>query len=264
MLSLAPGIVLVVVTLIATACAARAPVRPTGAGTPDPTASDAFVAATKQCPGLKTMTAELRLSGRAGTETIRGTLHAGLAAPASMRVEALAPFGQPVFVLAGRDDRATLLFPRDDRVLADAAVAAVLERLTGLALGARDLRLILTGCVSGTPAADGGTAFPGGWQSVRLSESIVAYLKVQNGERLLVAVDYGNWRVDYAEQRNGFPRRVRIRSATGAVVDVSAALTELEVNTEIDDRAFEVVIPPGAIAMSLEQLGSVTQLRPTQ
>ena len=70
-----------------------------------------------------TLTAELRLSGRAGDEKLRGTLHAGFAAPASLRVEALAPFGQPFFILAGRDNRATLLLPREDRVLRDAPVA---------------------------------------------------------------------------------------------------------------------------------------------
>ena len=43
--------------------------------------------------------------------------------------------------------RATLVLPREHRVLKDTGVAEVLERLTGLALGADDLRLILSGCL---------------------------------------------------------------------------------------------------------------------
>jgi hypothetical protein len=54
-------------------CAARPPARPTGTATPDPTAVDAFTQATRACAGLRTLTAELRLSGRAGREKLRGT-----------------------------------------------------------------------------------------------------------------------------------------------------------------------------------------------
>ena len=68
----------------------------------DPTAVEAFNTATRSCVGLKTVTAEIRLSGRAGTERIRGTLIAALAAPASVRFEAVAPFGAPFFILVLR------------------------------------------------------------------------------------------------------------------------------------------------------------------
>ncbi|MGH9176497.1 MAG: hypothetical protein ACRD1H_19155, partial [Vicinamibacterales bacterium] len=112
-------------------CAARAPVRPAGTSVPDANAVAAFLQATKQCAGLESLTAEIRLSGRAGSEKIRGTLHAGFTAPAALRFEAVAPFGPPVFILAGRENRATLLLPRDNRVLRDADVAQLLERLTG-------------------------------------------------------------------------------------------------------------------------------------
>src|SRR5690606_37651943 len=93
-------------------CAARLPARPGGPATPDPTAVSAFIQATAHCAGLRTVTAALRLSGRAGGERLRGTLHTGFASPASLRVEAVAPFGRPLFILAGRDNRATLLLPR--------------------------------------------------------------------------------------------------------------------------------------------------------
>jgi outer membrane biogenesis lipoprotein LolB len=245
------------------ACAARAPARPTSAANPDPTAVDAFNQATRQCAGLRTVTAELRLSGRAGDERLRGTLHTGLAAPDALRVEAVAPFGQPFFILAGRENRATLLLPRDDQILADAPVPDVLARLTGLSLSAADLRLILTGCLSESPAPANGRAFSGDWRAVDLDSGIVAYLRPVNGIAAVVAADHGQWRVDYAAHRNGLPRQVRIRSTSGDV-DMTAALEQVEINTPIDPRAFEVVAPPNAVAITLDHLRSVVPLRATQ
>lgn len=242
------------------ACAARAPARPAGPETPDPSAIDAFNRATKQCAGLKTQTAELRLSGRAGGEPVRGTLIAGFEAPASLRIEATAPFGQPVVILAGRDNRATLLLPREDRVLRDAPVAAVLERLTGLALNAADLRLILTACLSTPATPSNGRSFAKGWQAVTLDSGVTAYLKTVNGTPVVVAADHGNWRVDYSNHQGGWPRQVRIRSTSGEV-DITAALGELEINTDIDPLAFEVAVPSDAAPMTLDHLRSVMPLR---
>ena len=250
-------------TLVVASCGARLPARPNGSGTIDPTAIDAFKQATRQCGGLKTLTAELRLSGRAGRERLRGTLHTGLAAPASVRVEAVAPFGAPFFVLAGRENRATLLLPRDDQVLRDAPVPDVLARLTGLALSASDLRLILTGCLSEAAAPSNGRTFGGNWRAVDLATGITAYLRPVAGALAVVAADHGSWRVDYAMHRSGFPRQVRIRSVAGDV-DMTAALEQVEVNTEIDARAFEVQIPDQAAPITLDHLRSVVPLRASQ
>jgi len=247
--------------IVLASCAARAPVRPTGTETPDPTAIDAFKQATRQCAGLKTLTGELRLSGRAGGEPIRGTIHTGLAAPSSLRLEAVAPFGPPAFILAGRDNRATLLFPRDDRVLPDAAVTDLLERLTGLALGADDLRLILTACLVEQATPTGGRAWPGGWRAVAVGEGITAYLKEIAGAPAIVAADRGAWRIDYTNHQNGWSRQVRVRSAESGRVDISARIDQLELNVPIDEKAFVVDVPPNAQRITLEQLRAVAPLR---
>ena len=246
-----------------TACAARIPPRPAGPATPDPTALDAFRQATKSCAGLRTLTVELRLSGRAGEERLGGTLHAGFEAPASVRVEALAPFGQPFFILAGRNNRATLLLPRDDGVLRDAAVAEILERLTGLSLGADDLRLILTGCLSDPANPVEGRAYSNAWRAVTLGSGIVAYLKPVAGTPAIVAADHGDWRVDYSSHLNGWPRHVRIRSVSGHV-DLRTSLGELEVNAGIDPQAFEVAVPTNAAIITLDHLRSVAPLKVTR
>lgn len=244
-------------------CAARAPVRPTGTPVPDPTAITAFTNATRECAGLKTLTAELRLSGRAGDERIRGTLIVGLAAPASLRFEAVAPFGAPVFVLAGRDNRATLLLPRDNRVLVDAGVGEILERLTGLGLAADDLRYILTGCLAASPTPSEGRTWPNGWQAVTVGDGITAYARAVDASPVVVAADHRGWRVDYSDHLNHWPRRVRIRTADGDKVDITAAIDQLEMNVAIDEKAFEVPLPANAVRITLDDLRAVAPLRGT-
>jgi hypothetical protein len=247
--------------LLLAGCAARAPQRPTDPGTPDAAAADLFRAATKHCAGLKTLTSEIRLSGRAGGERLRGTLHAGFAAPAALRFEAVAPFGAPVFILAGRNNRATLFFPRDNRVLPDVALADVLDRLTALALNADDIRLVLTGCLAHNAVPAQGRAWSNGLRGVTLADNIVAYLRDQNGTTVVVAADYGPWLVDYADHMNGWPRTVRIRSREPGRVDATARLDQLEINVPIDDRAFTVEVAADAERITLNDLRAIAPLR---
>lgn len=251
---------LVAAAVFCASCAARAPARPGGSSTPDPDASAVYEQATRQCRGLRTMTASLRLSGRVGDQRLRGTLLTGLEGPASLRFEAVAPFGQPLFILAGRDNRATLLLPRDNRVLADRAVPDLLERLIGLRLSASDVRLLLAGCLVATPEPSDGRAWGAGWRSVTVAPGVMAYLKVVHGVPQVVAADHASWRIDYADHRSGWPRRVRIRTAADRTVDFTATIDELEVNTAIDVRAFVADVPGTAIPMSLDELRSVAPL----
>jgi hypothetical protein len=243
-------------------CAAGIPKRPDGPGAADPSAVQTFQEVTKLCAGLKTVTAEIRLSGRASGERLRGTLHAGLAAPGALRFEAVAPFGPPVFVLAGRNNRATLLFPRDNRVLPDVALVEVLERLTALALDADAVRLMLTGCLVEAATASEGRSWNSGWSAVSLGSDITAYLQRPNGapRAVVVAADYGPWLVDYSGHVNGWPRTVRIRSKEQGRVDATAQLDQVEINTPIDDRAFAVEVPAGAERITLNDLRAIAPL----
>ena len=243
------------------ACGARLPARPEGPGTPDATAVQAFQAATRQCAGLRTMTAEIRLSGRAAGERLRGTLHAGLAAPGSLRFEAVAPFGPPVFILAGRNNRTTLLLPREDRVLPDVALADVLERLTAMSLDADAVRLILSGCLVEGAAAAQGRTWNGGWSAVSLGPDVTAYLQQRGGATVVAAADYGPWLVDYANHVNGFPRTVRIRSREEGRVDATAQLAQVQVNVDLDDRAFVVDVPADVERITLDDLRAIAPLR---
>lgn len=250
------------IALSLTACAARAPARPSGTPGPDPTATDAFTTATAACRGFRSMTGALSLSGRAAGERIRGRVIAGLEAGGSVRLEGVAPFGPPVFILAGKAERATLLLPREHRVLEDTAVSAVLERLTGLALGADDLRLMVSGCLVDQATPLDGRQWPGGWQAVTLAPDRVAYLRVQHGRPVVVAADYGPWHLDYAEHLSGYPRVVRVRRANDGTTDVTARVGELEVNTAINPLAFTLEVPSDAEPMTLDELRAVAPLVP--
>jgi hypothetical protein len=225
----------------------------------------AFQEATKSCAGLRTLTAEIRLSGRAGGERLRGTLHAGMAAPGALRFEAVAPFGPPVFVLAGRNNRTTLFFPRDDRVLPDVPLSDVLERLTALSLDADAVRLILSGCLADADAkASNGRSWDNGWSAVSLDSEITAYVQRRNGVPVVVAADYGPWLIDYGDHVGGWPRTVRIRSREPGRVDATARLDQVQINVDLDERAFTVDVPADAERITLDDLRAIAPLRETQ
>lgn len=248
---------LVTLSLALASCAARTPPRPGGTATPDPNAAASFDAATASCKGFRSIEGELALSGRAGGERVRGRILTGLEAGGAVRLEAPAPFGAPFFILAGRDERATLVLPREKRVMKDTEVSAVLERLTGLTLGADDLRLIVSGCLVENASPSDGRQWPGGWQAVTIGSERVAYLRHTQGRPVLVAADYGPWHVDYSEHMSGFPRRVRIRSGD---IDITARVEQLEVNTQINPRAWSVDVPSDAEPMTLDELRSIAPL----
>jgi hypothetical protein len=254
------GVGSLVLALTFSACAAKTPPRPVGTPTPDPTAADAFVTATAACKGFRSIEGELSLSGRAGGERVRGRILTGLESGGAVRLEAVAPFGAPFFVLAGRAERATLILPRERRVLKDTGVSEVLERLTGLSLGAEDLRLIVSGCLVDAAAPTDGRQWGESWRAVTIGPERIAYLRTQNGQPVLTAADYGPWRIDYSAHASGFPRVVRVRRAGDTAIDITARIEQLEVNTQIDPRAWSVEIPSDADPMTLDELRTIAPL----
>ena len=71
---------------------------PSGPGIPTGDAAAAVKEAMSACRGVSTLTAELPVSGLIGARRSRGRLLAGVAAPNSARLEAVAPAGQPLFI----------------------------------------------------------------------------------------------------------------------------------------------------------------------
>lgn len=236
-------------------CARPALNLPAGAGTPLDDAEAVHAAISKACSGVRTLTAELALSGRAGDRRIRGRALAGFEAPDAMRLEGVAPFGAPAFILVARDGRATLLLPRDGRVLRNAGADDILGALTGVALAPADLQAVLSGCV----APDGTTVVRGwqhgdAWRSIELDDGTVLYLQRSGNGWQLRAARRGPWQIEYREWQGRFPRAVRLVSLQPPDADITAEIAQLETNVPLDPAAFRVNVPPDARPITLDEL----------
>ncbi len=164
---------LFVLLVTAAACGSRkSPALPTAGGASFPDAAAAYTEATAQCRTVRTLSAELGLSGRAGGQKLRGHILGGFAEPGTMRLEAPAPFGRAIFTLAMHDDAATLVLNREGRVLRNAPPAELIEALTGVALNPDELRAAVAGCGFGAAErVDGGQSYPGDWVTVESAQA---------------------------------------------------------------------------------------------
>ena len=208
------------------------------------------------------MTAELSLSGRAGGRGVRGRAIAGFETPDSMRLEGVAPFGPPAFVLAARAGTATLVLPRDNRFLRGARPEEILGALTGVALSPADLQAILTGCVVATPGATGGRLHQNGWASIDLAGGATLFLQRQGNGWQLRAARRPDWQIEYESWRGQFPGTVRLRSLRPDVdVNLTAGLAQRETNITLDAAAFTVNVPASAIELTLPELREAGPLR---
>jgi hypothetical protein len=238
------------------ACAPRPLKLPEGPGAPFDGFAAAYAEASRACAGVRTLTAELALSGRAGRTKLRGRVLAGFERPDRARLEGVAPFGAPVFIFVARGGRATLLLPRDGRVLRDAPPASIVEALTGVPLGPADLAAALSGC--GLPPAQpvGGRRFSDGWGSVDLERGATVYLRQQGAGWIIAAASGRGYTVEYSERAGDRPARVRVRTSETAAVpaDLSVALSQVDINVDLDAAAFEVDVPADAQPITLAEL----------
>ena len=231
---------------------------PTGQVTPAPDGEDALGQATAACVAVRSMTAEMRLSGRIGGRRARSRLLVGVTAPASAYIEAPAPFGASAFVFAAVDDVATLLLPRDRRMLERGHPSDVLEAIAGVALTPRELRDTLTGCVTGV---DGRAARQAGerWRVI-FGEPRVYLRRARPSEPWHVAAvvhrenGRAEWRAEYADAVDRLPRTIRLTSAEPSRFDVALALSQVELNVPLGDEVFHPVVPAGYQPVTLDQL----------
>ncbi len=226
------------------------PALPTGAGTPFPGFAAAYDQAIEDCRGVKTISAEVALSGRAAGTKLRGRINAGLAAPDDIVLEGLAPFGKPVFVLVGRGGQATLWLPRDERVLRESPPAAIVEALAGVALTPSELRAAVAGCGLGAATATSGRMFEDDWAAVDSAAGTV-YLRRLDGRWRVAAASRDNLTIQYGDFSNGRAGTVYVRTS---VADLAMRLSQVEINAPIDPRAFEVEVPRDALPLTLEEL----------
>jgi hypothetical protein len=186
-----------------------------------------------------------------------------------MRLEGVAPFGPPVFTLAGRDDSATLVLQREERIIRDAPPEAILEALTGVSLGPADLLAAFTGCVLPAPRPIAGRVHSGDVASIDIESGdqgqtrrATLFLRRRGSRWELYAARRDRWQIEYAFGTGMFPESVRLVSLSPDVpVNISAALAEIETNVEIDPAAFAVQEQKNLEPLTLDELRRAGPLR---
>jgi hypothetical protein len=232
---------------------------PAGPGAPAADAVEALAQATSVCRGIRTLTAEVAASGKVAGQRFRARLSVGVAAPGSARIEAVAPFGAPYFILASYNNDTTLLLPRDERVLEHGRSADVLDAVAGVPLSAGDLHAVLTGCAPAFPEPQAGRELGADWRMIADTMGDAVYLRRAAAAQpwQLAVVIRRAWRVEFHDPLNGLPRTMRITSAAGdpgAAFDLTLALSQVETNVPLGADVFRVDIPRAANPITLEEL----------
>jgi hypothetical protein len=197
--------------------------------------------------------AELGLSGRAAGRRVGGRVLAGFV-PAALRLEGLAPFGTPVFILVADGMRGTLLLSRDRRVVKDAAPDEILNALVGIRLGPDDLRSLLSGCVKASAEPAAGRAYGNDWIAVDLTDGGTIYLR-RDGEGQpwrIVAGRYGDLEIDYTGFEGQRPSRILLN---GRGLSLAVSLSQVEEGGNLPrDELVALKIPEDVTPLTLEEL----------
>jgi hypothetical protein len=194
----------------------------------------------------------LALSGRAAGQRVRGRVLAGFV-PAALRLEGMAPFGTPVFILVADGPRGTLLLSRDRRVVRDAAPEEILNALIGLRLGPDDLRALLSGCVKAAAEPAAGRRFGNDWIAVDLKTGGTLYLRRSDGQDWRIAAGrYGGLEIDYLEFEGPRPSRI---SLSGTGLNLALSLSQVEIGGNLPrSELVTLKIHEGVAPLTLEEL----------
>jgi hypothetical protein len=247
--------VLALTLTLAAGCGGRPVSLPTAGGVPFPEAASAYAEATSACRSVRTLSAELALSGHAGAQKLHGRILGGFAEPGQVRLEAPAPFGKPVFTLVVKEGRATLVLNRARRVIRDAPPAALVEALAGVALEPDELRAALAGCGLGAEEVSSGQSFPGDWVALEGARSRV-WLRRVRGAWQVAASSRDRLELRYEAFSSGRPSVVRLRTtpAEGTGTDLTLRLSQLDVNVPFGENVFEIEVPDDATPLPLDEL----------
>ena len=168
-----------------------------------------------------------------------------------------------MFIFVANGDDATLLLPRDNRVLQHGRPDAVLEAVAGPRLDAEQLRETLTAC---PPAAAGvnGRQFGADWRVVAVGPTDVYLRRGAPAARWQVvaalhhaaggAARSSEWRSEYADFDAGLPRTIRLANAAGKRLELHLNLPQVETNARMGPEVFRVQVPADAVPIALDEL----------
>jgi len=253
-----PSLLFVLICATLSGCASRLTPLPSGPGTPASDYATAYSQATDRCQAVRTLRASLGLSGRAGDNKLRGRIDAGFAAPGQIRLEGLPPiaFGRPVFILVGRGNDATLVLPRDKRVLTNSAPEAIIQALAGVALSPDELRAVVSGCGFGFAEPSGGRRYGADWMALE-GNGVTSWLRNSNGVWRLSAVIRPPLEIRYEEFASAHPSRIRIRTTpdgAAARADITLTVSDVDMNVPLEPEVFRVEVPADAVPITIEDL----------
>jgi len=252
------------VAVLCASCGARLITLPAGPGAPASDAAAVIDQAIAACRAVDTITLEMSVRGSAAGRRLRGRLTAGLARPSSARLEAVASFGPPVFVFVTADGDASLLLPRDRRVLEHGTPADVLEAVSGVPLDAAGLRMLVTGCAN-APGASGTRSVGDAWRVAPDGDDRVYFRRVDASWRLVATThrstsltarrgEQPGWLAEYSMFEDNLPRRVRLVSQPAGRFDLQLDLSQVETNVPLGAGVFRLQQTAPAAPMTLDEL----------
>jgi hypothetical protein len=250
--------------VLTSACGPAVMRLPAGPGAPASDGALVLSRATSACRAVRTFTAELGVTGSVASHRIRGRVLAGAAVPASLRLEAPAPFGAPVFIFVATGEDATLVLPRDDRMLEHGRPEAVLEAMAGVPLGAAQLFSILTGCPTGPVDAAQAREIGETWRvipGVGGGDDLYLHREDSSNWHLVALLQGGgpgrSFRADFHGFERDLPSVVRMTSTTAgrsSSFDLIVTLSQIELNVPLPADAFHVRVPESAKPITVEEL----------
>lgn len=245
--------------ILTASCAAPRVTLPAGPGTPFPAFASAYAQAIGDCRAVKTLSASLSLSGRAGSTKLSARIDGGFAESGRLRLEGYPRVnfgGKPFFVLAARGPDATLVLTRDARVLRGAPPSAIIEALAGIKLEPDELRALVSGCALGAGQPADGRSFKDGWVAIE-TDGTTVFLRQIEGRWRVAGARRGPLAVEYSNFTGGRPSTLHLHTTSAQGVspaDLTLRISQVEINTPLDNAVFYADVPPNAVPLTLEEL----------
>ena len=200
----------------------------------------------KPCRSVQSADLVVVFRGFSGERSFRRTrARAAVKRPGFLRLEGMAPFGAPAFILIAKPDDATLLLPRERQVVRDASASDLLSALSGLSLEPGDVHALLTGCVVQNGVSLSARTYGDDWIAIDLSGGATVYSRRSGINPVISMGTVGDLVVKYSEHVRGLPRKLRVQTVSPiSLTDLTIELTQVNVNTVINPEAFDVSVPP--------------------
>jgi hypothetical protein len=252
-----------VIASVTNACAARLYVPPAGPGESFPEAASVWNQITTRCRDASVFVAEIRVDGWVGPsrQRIPTTIQGALTRHDDIYLEVPAPVpGKPVVQMAGRAGEAVFLLPRDARVLR-APARDIVEALTGLRWGGKDLLHVLSGCVALPEAGVTGVRY-GDRAALDLGRQAQAWLRLRDGSWQLDAATRDGLMIEYRARAGAFPSDIRVSSSSPEVtpLQLTFVLSQHQVNIELPADAFALAAPSTFVPMTMDDLRAMRPL----